>query len=207
MSEFAYLHFFEFLFIIIFQSVFRCIVSPTSSNTHDQSRTPVELMYACSQAYAHVLAPVVDRMVDILEVFCEIKARLDTHTPNFETVRFAASAVGGTLRIFDGVRALAPTLTKMCVVSTDKQQQANEVTDSETIAPNSVASILCSMRLYKGTMTYAARALEGLVNAIAEGFQIKLINLGVAPLTSDVVSAIRLICPFASSYKSISKRK
>jgi len=154
-----------------------------------------------------VVAPIVDRMVDIVEFFCENKARLSTQTPNLETVRFAASASAGTFRVLDGVRCLVPTLTKICEVSSDKQQQANEANDSDSLAPNSVASILC-MRLHKATIKYAARALESIVKVITEGVQINpsKITLSVAPLTSEVVWAIRILCPYVSAYNSTSKR-
>jgi hypothetical protein len=214
MGKWSQLHHFviryEFLhenYIIILQSVYRCIVSPTSSTTHEQSRIPVELKHALGQAYAHVVAPVVDRILDIVEFFCDNNARLSTQNPNLETVRFAASTVAGTFRVLDGVRSLVPTLTKLCEVNSDKQQQANEGTESDGLAPNSVASILC-MKLHKTTVKYAARAMEGIVKSITEGMQTNpsKITLGVAPISYDVCWGIRLLCPYVSAYNSVSRR-
>lgn len=182
-------------------------MSPTSPTALDQSRIPPELRNALSHAYTNVVAPVVDHILDIVEFFCDNNARLSSQNPNLESVRFAASAVAGTFRVLDGVRSLVPTLTKLCEVSSDKQQQTNEGADSDNLLPNSIATILC-MKLHKTTVKYAARALEGIVKSITEGVQTNpsKITLGVAPISSDVVLAIRLLCPYVSAYNSVSRR-
>jgi exocyst complex protein 7 len=182
-------------------------VAPTSSNAHDESRVPPELKQSFSIAYAHVVAPVVDRILDIVEYFCDNNARLNTQNPTLESVRFAASAVAGTFRILDGVRSLVPTLTKLCEVTSDKQSQISGGGENDALAQNSVASFLC-MKLHKTTVKYAARALEGIVKSVSEGVQVhpSKITLGVAPISVDVVAAIRLLCPYVSAYNSVSKR-
>jgi len=51
------------------KSIYRCVISPTSSHTHDSSKIPIEYKYALVAAYSHVCARVVDRVLDIIELF------------------------------------------------------------------------------------------------------------------------------------------
>jgi hypothetical protein len=123
-----------------------------------------------------------------------------------------ASQPGDTLLsvVNKGARSRIRTQTqadKDAYTDSDKQQQANEGTESDGLAPNSVASIIC-MKLHKTTVKYAARAMEGIVKSITEGVQTNpsKITLGVAPISFDVCWGIRLLCPYVSAYNSVSRR-
>ena len=74
----------------------------------------------------------------------------------------------------------------------------------------SLASTLC-IAIHRTTVKNTARTLENLAKAIQDD---PLKNTGtrakearVAQLTCDVVRAVRLVSPFVSAYKSVSKRR
>ncbi len=51
------------------KSIYRCVISPTSSHNHDSSKIPLEYKYALVASYSHVCSCVVDRVLDIIELF------------------------------------------------------------------------------------------------------------------------------------------
>ena len=116
------------------------------------------------------------------------------------TVRQAASAAAAGLRMLDGVRMLGPSLAKLCDMP---------VGDGNDEQP-SIASMLC-IAIHRTTVKNAARTLENLAKAIQEdpvkGSAQRVKDARVAPLTCDVVRAVRSIATFDSAYKSVSKRR
>ncbi len=116
------------------------------------------------------------------------------------TVRQSASAAAAGLRMLDGVRMLGPSLAKLCDM---------QVGDGSEEQP-SIASILC-IAIHRTTVKNAARTLENLAKAIQEdpvkGSAQRVKDARVAPLTCDVVRAVRAIATFDSAYKSVSKRR
>ncbi|KAL3909658.1 MAG: hypothetical protein SGARI_002494 [Bacillariaceae sp.] len=116
------------------------------------------------------------------------------------TVRQAASAAAAGLRMLDGVRMLGPSLAKLCDMP---------IADGGE-EPQSLASILC-IAIHRTTVKNTARTLENLAKAINEdpvkGSAQRVKDARVALLTIDVVRAVKLISPFDSAYKSVSKRR
>ena len=51
------------------KAVYRRVISPTSSHTHDTKKIPLEYKCALVASYAHVCACVVDRVLDVIELF------------------------------------------------------------------------------------------------------------------------------------------
>ena len=116
------------------------------------------------------------------------------------TVRQTAGAAAAGLRMLDGVRMLGPSLAKLCDMA---------VADGSEEQP-SIAAILC-IAIHRTTVKNTARTLENLAKAIQDdpvmGSAQRVKDARVAPLTCDVVRAIRGVATFDSAYKSVSKRR
>jgi len=202
------------------KGVYRVIVSPSLSQhaadyDNDEIDQEVEMSpffkKACAGAYSHVVGAVVNRTLDIFEtVFLKegcIGQASGASSSNKSgsgtglTVRTAASAAAAGLRMLDGVRMLGPSLAKLC-----EMPVGDGVTD-----PNaSIAAILC-IALHRTTVKNTARTLENLAKAIQEdplkGPFHRPKDASVSSVSRDVVHAIRLVSPFVSAYKTVSKRR
>lgn len=193
------------------KNVYRTIVSPSLTKIADEDAVNDEISpfyrKACAAAYSHVASSIVDKTMDIIEtVFlkegCIGHASVSTkgETPPPLTVRQTASAAAAGLRMLDGVRMLGPSLAKLCDMPIGN--------DSDE--PQSLASILC-IAIHRTTVKNTARTLENLAKVIQEdpvkGSAQRVKDARVALLTIDVVRAVKLISPFDSAYKSVSKRR
>jgi exocyst complex component 7 len=165
---------------------------------------------ACAASYAYVVAAVVDRTLDIIEtVFLKeggigqaaVKNSTGDGSNPALTVPVAASAAAAGLRMLDGVRMLGPSLAKLCEM---------QVGDGTTNANSSLSATLC-IAIHRTTVKNTARTLENLAKAIQEdplkGPYHRPKDASVSSVSRDVVRAIRLISPFVSAYKSVSKRR
>lgn len=98
-----------------------------------------------------------------------------------------------------------PSLAKLCDMPIADQQAA-----AQNQQNSSLASTLC-IAIHRTTVKNTARTLENLAKAIQDdplktsGSRAK--DARVAPLTVDVVRAVKLVSPFVSAYKSVSKRR
>lgn len=196
------------------KTVYRTIVSPSLTKIADEDAVNEDISpyyrKACSAAYSHIASAIVDKTMDIIETVF-LKEGMIGHAsgankageapPPF-TVRQAASAAAAGLRILDGVRMLGPSLAKLCDMPIGDTVGAEE--------PQSLASILC-IAIHRTTVKNASRTLENLAKAINEdpvkGSAQRVKDARVALLTIDVVRAVKLISPFDSAYKSVSKRR
>lgn len=196
------------------KDVFRAVVLPSSSSSfHDDT---VSSFYRTAQlrGYSHVASAVVDRTMDIIEVafFKELgiaealtttssSTSVDSASSLRNNVRNAAFAVAAGLRIQDGVRILGPSLAKLCDLP-------ESIASGDSGA--SIAGSLC-ISIHRTTVRNCARTLETLVKAIQNnplnGDAYRPSDCRVAPVSSDVVRAIRLISPCVSAYKSVTKRR
>lgn len=193
------------------KNIFRAVVTPIISRDADedddsQALAPY-LKKAGVAAYSHAAAAVVDRVLDIIEtVFLKeggigqssgTKGQATTGL----TVSVAASAAAAGLRILDGVRMLGPSLAKLCEMP---------IGDNNTGTDTTIASTLC-IAIHRTTVKNAARTLENLAKAIQEdpliGAAHRPKDASVSCVTTDTIRAIRLVSPFVSAYKSISKRR
>lgn len=170
---------------------------------------------------------VVDRIVDIIELFFIKDANirnvvssgdnpdsgLEPADQNVPSVYFTAFAAASGLRILDAVRILGPSLAKLCEMS-DKSRQGG-VEAQGSISSNiskesstSLASNLC-IAIHRMTVKNVGKCLENIALSIKHdplNGESRPSDGRVAPVTSDVVLAIRLIYPFVSAYKSVTKR-
>ena len=192
------------------KNVYRTVVSPSLTKIADEDAVNDEISpyyrKACAAAYSYVVACVVDKTMDIIEtVFLKegcigYTSGSKGETPPPLTVRQTAAAAAAGLRMLDGVRMLGPSLAKLCDMP---------IGDGSEEQP-SLASILC-IAIHRTTVKNAARTLENLAKAIQEdpvkGSAIRAKDARVAPLTCDVVRAVRLVAPYDSAYKSVSKRR
>ena len=64
------------------KAIYRCVISPTSSHTHDTTKIPMEYKYALVASYSHVCACVVDRVLDIIELFFIKDAGINSMKPS-----------------------------------------------------------------------------------------------------------------------------
>lgn len=217
------------------KSIYRCVISPTSSHTHDSSKIPIEYKYALVAAYSNVCGVVVDRVLDIIELFFVKDAALRNPTSrssssnqndsgldgesikdgiDVPSVRFAASAAAAGLRILDAVRMLGPSLAKLCEMANDKMQIRSAASSAgSTISKantTSLASNLC-IAIHRMTVKNAGKALENLAIAAKrdplDGEKYRPRDGRVAAISSDVVRAIRIVSPFVNAYKSVTKRR
>lgn len=204
------------------KSVYRCVVAPTATSSSSQTQDKMggigsrEYRDGLIMAYSYVVAAVVDRAMDIIEtVFLKDAKTATPPVPPKDglpptdgaadaiSVRVYGSAAAAGLRILDGVRMLGPSLAKLCDMSHEKDKGGGS--DSASIASN-----LC-IAIHRTTVKNAARTLENLAKAIQadplDGEKHRPRDARVATVSSDVVRAIRLVSPFTSAYKSVTKRR
>ena len=192
------------------KGVYRALISPSISMNDggDEDGFYVSPYYkkACAGSYAYVVGAIVNRTLDIIEtVFLKeggIGQTSGTKSGGLTlTVPAAASAAASGLRMLDGVRMLGPSLAKLCEIN---------VGDGVTDPNSSIAAILC-IAIHRTTVKNTARTLENLAKAIQEdplkGPFHRPKDASVSSVSRDVVSAIRLISPFVSAYKTVSKRR
>jgi exocyst complex component 7 len=198
------------------KNVYRAIVAPSLVQNHDEDAVKISPFYrkACVAAYSHAVAAVVDRTMDIIEtVFLkeggigQSSGAEKEGTATGFTVRAAASAAAAGLRMLDGVRMLGPSLAKLCEMSLEEdKEQDGKVNPSNS----SIASALCIV-IHRTTVKNCAKTLENLAKAIQEdpnnGPKHRPPDCRLATVTSDVVRAVRVISPFVSAYKSVTKRR
>jgi exocyst complex protein 7 len=183
------------------KSVYRCVVSPTSSGQHHDEAGP-HYQRALAASYAFVVSSAVDRLLDLIEYTFLREAGCfgdGTSSPgNSDDIRSAGSAAAAGLRIVDGVRMLGPSLSKLCDLPSIRNGES------------SIASALC-VSLHRITVKNCSKTLENLARSIQldplEGAKHVPTDARVAKVSSDVVHAIRVISPFVSAYKSVSKRR
>ena len=86
------------------KSIYRCVVSPTSSHTHDTTKIPEEYKYALVASYSHVCACVVDRVLDIIELFFIKDAGVNNHknVGSASVGAAGASIAGGSSNLDNG---------------------------------------------------------------------------------------------------------
>lgn len=198
------------------KTVYRAIVAPSLVQNKDEDAIKISPFYrkACVAAYSHVVACVVDRAMDIIEtVFLKEGGIGQSSGAEKEgaaaglSVREAASAAAAGLRMLDGVRMLGPSLAKLC----DMPIEGDADGGNKANAPNmSLASSLC-IAIHRTTVKNCAKTLENLAKAIHDdpnnGPKHRPLDCRLATVTSDVVRAVRLISPFVSAYKSVTKRR
>lgn len=198
------------------KNVYRAIVAPSLVQNKDEDAIQISPFYrkACVAAYSHVVAAIVDRTMDIIETVFLKEGRIGQSSGAEKegstaglTVRGAASAAAAGLRMLDGVRMLGPSLAKLCDMPLE-DEKGDEV--KATASNMSVASTLC-IAIHRTTVRNCAKTLENLAKAIQDdpnnGPKHRPPDCRLATVTSDVVRAIRLISPFVSAYKSVTKRR
>jgi exocyst complex protein 7 len=201
------------------KTVYRAIVAPSLVQDNDEDAIRISPFYrkACVAAYSHIVAGVVDRTMDIIETVFLKEGGIGqssggekdaTGSSTGLSVRTAASAAAAGLRMLDGVRMLGPSLAKLCDMPIEEAKEGVVVKPSA--ATMSVASTLC-IGIHRTTVKNCAKTLENLAKAIQEdptnGAKHRPPDARLASVTSDVVRAIRIISPFVSAYKSVTKRR
>mmetsp|Transcript_15238 Transcript_15238/g.29738 ORF Transcript_15238/g.29738 Transcript_15238/m.29738 type:complete len:849 (+) Transcript_15238:205-2751(+) len=213
------------------KSVYRCVVAPASSNTQDESKVVApHYQRALGTSYSYVAASAVDRLLDLIEYTflreagCAGNLGSVTEASNNPgaaqsgptgtgeidmDIRAAASAAAAGLRIVDGVRMLGPSLSKLCEL-TNPCGIASATEANKGPPESTIASALC-ISLHRSTVKNCSKTLENLARSIQldplDGRKHRPADARVATVSSDVVHAIRLITPFTSAYKSVSKRR
>ncbi|KAL7537262.1 hypothetical protein ACHAXR_007696 [Thalassiosira sp. AJA248-18] len=216
------------------KSVYRCVIAPSSSTQigltsehgEEGNRSTAEPQYqrALVASYSYVVSAAVDRLLDLIEYTFMREAGCANNlgsstgeagtgaggaggnsTPNGMDIRSAASAAAAGLRVVDGVRMLGPSLSKLCELSNLPGGSGGPPSGDPTIA-----SALC-ISLHRSTVKNCSKTLENLARSIQldplDGPKHRPIDARVATVSSDVVHAIRVISPFVSAYKSVSKRR
>ena len=118
-------------------------------------------------------------------------------------VRFTASAAGAGLRVLDAVRLLGPSLAKLCNMGRNSTNNTNNKDAGTTVASSLCASVHCV------TVKNTARVLESLAVAVdndPNDDDHRPPDARVAPVTADVFWAVCHLAPFASAYKTVTKR-
>jgi exocyst complex protein 7 len=199
------------------KAVYRVIVTPSVMQHEDYggdagNNGPSEeispfFKKACAGSYSHVVGAIVNRTLDIFETVYLKEGGIGQASGANKTgavgltVVSAASAAAAGLRMLDGVRMLGPSLAKLCEMP---------IGDGVTDANSSLAATLC-IALHRTTVKNTARTLENLAKAIQEdplkGPFHRPKDASVSSVSRDVVFAIRLIAPFVSAYKTVSKRR
>jgi exocyst complex protein 7 len=165
----------------------------------------------------HVVAAVVDRTMDIIETVFLKEGRIGQSSgaerdgsATSLTVRAAASAAAAGLRMLDGVRMSGPSLAKLCDMPLE-DEKGDEVKARACFSNMSVASTLC-IAIHRTTVQKLCKNLGK--SGQGDSGRSKqwprrpaLLDCRLATVTSDVVRAIRLISPFVSAYKSVTKRR
>jgi len=193
------------------KGVYRVIVSPALMQ-HDEYDDEVEefvspyFKKSCAGAYSHVVGAIVNRTLDIVETVYLKEGGIGQASGSKSgavglTVRAAAASAAAGLRMLDGVRMLGPSLAKLCEIP---------VGDGLTDPNSSIAAILC-IAIHRTAVKNTARTLENLAKAIQEdplkGPFHRPKDASVSSVSKDVVYAIRLVSPFVSAYKTVSKRR
>lgn len=205
------------------KSVYRCVVAPSANvggDRDDGSQQTVDTQYQKSLvvAYSYVVSAAVDRLLDLIEYTFLREAGcannlgsptdaagnpVNSSGGNDMDIRSAASAAAAGLRVVDGVRMLGPSLSKLCELS---NLPGGPISGGES----TIASALC-ISLHRSTVKNCSKTLENLARSIQldplDGPKHRPIDARVATVSSDVVHAIRMISPFVSAYKSVSKRR
>eukprot|EP00956_Cyclotella_meneghiniana_P000845 scaffold966_cov47-Cyclotella_meneghiniana.AAC.2 len=207
------------------KSVHRCVVGSNVQGGHDNENknddsNNIQYNRALVMSYSYVSSAAVDRLLDLIEyTFLReggCAANLTGgdgsvgggggggNNPDVD-IRSAASAVVAGLRIVDGVRMLGPSLSKLCEITPPGGGAGKGVPSEATIA-----SALC-ISLHRSTVKNCSKTLENLARSIQmdplDGAKHRPSDARVATVSSDVVHAIRIISPFVSAYKSVSKRR
>jgi len=191
---------FEHAMVVIVgeQTVFRNVVAPSAVRGFEDGDFTENYRAALSSAYSHVAACVMERVVRIVDSTFYKQAKAAAGS-----VLGAGAASAAGLRILDGVRILGPTLAKHCDLS---DQKAGMIKTEESKA----ASNLC-IELHRVTVKGCQKAMENLTANIIddplEGARYRPSNAGVASVSSEVVTAVRMISKFTSAYKTVSKRR
>jgi exocyst complex protein 7 len=189
------------------KSVHRCVV--TNAQNPDEKNSDPHYERALLMSYSYVSSAAVDRLLDLIEYTFLREGGCATNLAGVDGVetipdldiRAAASAAVAGLRIVDGVRMLGPSLSKLCEITGGTSKGPSEAT---------IASALC-ISLHRSTVKNCSKTLENLARAIQndplDGPKHRPSDARVATVSSDVVHAIRIISPFVSAYKSVSKRR
>jgi len=203
------------------KSVYRCVVAPSmnvdridedGNTSSDQQQYQKSLV----AGYSYVVSAAVDRLLDLIEYTFMREAGCAGNLGSGSTgdagggaggggndmdIRAAASAAAAGLRVVDGVRMLGPSLSKLCELSNLPGVSGGDQT---------IASALC-ISLHRSTVKNCSKTLENLARSIQldplDGDKHRPKDARVATVSSDVVHAIRIISPFVSAYKSVSKRR
>lgn len=216
------------------KSVYRCVIAPTSAQGHnnddggrgEDGNKAVDAQYqrALVASYSYVVSAAVDRLLDLIEyTFLREAGSASTFGsstgdntaagggvggPNGADmdIRAAASAAAAGLRVVDGVRVLGPSLSKLCELSSLPGNNGPSPSNGET----TIASALC-ISLHRSTVKKCSKTLENLARSVQldplDGPKHRPPDARVATVSSDVVHAIRVISPFISAYKSVTKRR
>ncbi|KAL7545865.1 hypothetical protein ACHAWF_009221 [Thalassiosira exigua] len=174
---------------------------------------------ALAASYSYVAAAAVDRLLDLVEYTFMREAGCASQPGQSSggdgstaeggsaagagtDIRAAASAAAAGLRVVDGVRMLGPSLSKLCESPLpDLRGDPGEAT---------IASALC-ISLHRSTVKNCAKTLENLARSVQldplDGPRHRPADARVATVSSDVVHAVRVISPFVSAYRSVSKRR
>jgi len=201
------------------KTVYKAMVAPSLVQAQDEDAIRISPFYrkACVAAYSHVVAAVVDRTMDIIEIVFlkeggigqSSGAEKEGKASSGLKVRTAASAAAAGLRMLDGVRMLGPSLAKLCDMPIDDPKDPS-TRKLNTAAKMSVASTLC-IAIHRTTVKNCAKTLENLSKAIQEdpnnGAKHRPLDARLASVSSDMVRAIKIISPFVSAYKSVTKRR
>ena len=205
------------------KSIYKCVVSPTSSHNHDTSKISNNYKEALLAAYNHIVSSVVDRTMDIIETVFLKEAGMTMHKvlthssgDNYNNndddvyhypVRIAASSTAAGLRILDGVRMLGPSLAKLCDMGESKHPIT---TAAQNNKGETIAGSLC-ICIHRLTVKNTAKVMENLAKAIHkdphDGEKFRPPDARVAAVSSEVCLALSVISPFLSAYKSVSKRR
>lgn len=191
------------------KSVYRAILAPSASKAEEEDAPLVAPFYqkGCALAFSHVAAGVVDRTMDIIEtVFLKEGGIGQSSSKEAElSISDAAAGAAAGLRMLDGIRILGPSLAKLCDIPLLEKASVN-------VKPGTmpIASTLC-IAIHRTTVKNTARTLENLAKAIQddpqEGATHRPPDAGVCSTCGEVVRAIRVISPFLSAYKSVTKRR
>ena len=190
------------------KSVHRCVV--TSVQVVDDKNNDAQYERALVMSYSYVVSAAVDRLLDLIEYTflreggCAanlVGGEGNENLPDLDIRSTASAAVAG-LRIVDGVRMLGPSLSKLCEIAPPGGGKGQ--------SEPTIASALC-ISLHRSTVKNCSKTLENLARSIQmdplDGPKHRPSDARVATVSSDVVHAIRIISPFISAYKSVSKRR
>ena len=194
------------------KAVYRCVAAPSMKVDHGDGgrgngKAAETYERALGASYSYVVSAAVDRLLDLVEYTFLREAGCaptsqDGGTASDLDIRAAASAAAAGLRIVDGVRMLGPSLSKLCEL--DSSTGGGSSSSQTDGAP--AASALC-ISLHRSTVKNCAKTLENLARSIQLDRGSETADGRVAAVSSDVVHAVRVVSPFHSAYKSVSKRR